>query len=55
MSKSLRDNGTTNGKFCNIRNTFGNLARNQAWANPEKFYANPENTDNYFWKTFTNI
>ena len=29
--------------------------RNQAWANPEKFSANPENTDNYFWKTFTNI
>ena len=28
---------------------------NQAWANPEKFSANPENMDNYFWKTFTNI
>ena len=27
----------------------------QAWVNPEKFSANPENTDNYFWKTFTNI
>ena len=27
----------------------------QAWANPEKFSANPENTDNYFWKMFTNI
>ena len=27
----------------------------QAWANPEKISENPENTDNYFWKTFTNI
>ena len=27
----------------------------QAWANTEKFSANPENTDNYFWKMFTNI
>ena len=27
----------------------------QGWANSEKFSANPENTDNYFWKMFTNM
>ena len=26
------------------------LISNQAWANLEKFYANPENTDNYLCK-----
>ena len=27
----------------------------QAWANPEKFSGNPENTDNYFWEIYTYI
>ena len=41
--------------WAKLVNLFLGFSLNQAWANPEKFSANPEYTDDYFWKTFTNI